>query len=509
MSKIDNRNTPAEYLQVDGLDMLKIDNSRILSFKKGDLNLIHTKTLSCTLLRDDRPLIVKEFDCLDNSIYNMKIHEANTMMNYRFHPNMVNLMSVWKTSATNSFSYKKIYMLFEECPYGNLEDFVYKRFKEFPKKRVLKYLTDVAKGLAFLHHNDVVHGGIRVKNLLVNKRNDCVLGQIKKCELESMRKTRQLLSTFSMDRNVYDYFIYWAPELLMDQGLTKASDIWSFGVVIFMMSTGQFPFIINKKDNIFNAIVAANVRWNLLDRQPEIRGLLKNMLMVDVKKRWTADKVFDYFQNQMVVFLQRFAKQTKQKLLTYAKTRAIINIQRHIRGYLTRKRLRKMDADRRMNAAIRIQKLFRNFKGAKEYRKKRRAVTFMQAQVLGRQTKRGYLKLKQDVIVAQSFIRKRLSYTSFQCVSMQRLGIVKDLAGVKGNFTDINKMAGLYFRDFNNDPDANLESNFEKNMEADNDANLGANQKTFNKYGEANTVVTSSENAQLQERLGPKYNEFQ
>lgn len=488
--------------------MLKIDNSKILSCKKGDLNLIHTKTLACTLHRDDKPLIVKEFDCLDSSIYNMKIHEANTMMNYRFHPNLVNLMSVWKTTATNSFSYKKIFMLFEGCPYGSLHDFVFMRFKEFPKKRVLKYLTDAAKGLAFLHHNDVVHGGLRAKNLLINRKNDCVVGQIKKCELESMRKTRQLLSAFSIDRNIREYFIYWAPELLVDQGLTKASDIWSFGVVIFMMSTGEYPFIINKKDNIFNAIVAANIRWTLLDRQPKIMNLLKHMLVVDFKKRWNADQVFSFFQNEMVIFLQRFARRTRDKLVIQTKTRSIVNIQRRVRGFLSRKRLRQMELNKRNTAATKIQKLFRNFKGAKEYRRKRRAVTLMQAQVLGRQTRRAYIKLRQDVVTAQSFIRKRLCYTSYQCVSMQKLDIVKDLAGVKGNFTDINKMAGLYFRDFNNDPDANLESKFEKNLEAQNDILVG-NQKTFNKYGEPNNVVVSSEHAQLQERLGPKYNEFQ
>lgn len=38
-----------------------------------------------------------------------------------------------------------------------------------------------------------------------------------------------------------------------------------------------------------------------------------------------------------------------------------------------------------------------------------------------------------------------MGYTSYVCVRMQRNGIVKDLSGVAGNFTDLNKMAGLYF----------------------------------------------------------------
>lgn len=494
---------------VDSMDQLRVDNSHILSMKKGDLNLIHTRTQMCTLYRDDKFLVVKEFDCLDTSIYNMKIHEANVMLNYRFHPNLVNILSVWKSSATNSFSYKKIFMLFEHCPYGNMHDFIFIRFNQFPKVRILKYLTDISKGLSFLHHNDCVHGGIRIKNIIINKKNDCVLGPIKKCELESMRKTRQLLSAFSLDRNVRDYFIYWAPELLIDQGLTKASDIWSLGVVIFMMSTGQLPFTINKKDSIFNAIVGGNIRWNLLDGQPKIKKLLKNILIVDPRKRYNADDVFHHFQNEMVIVIQRFSRRSRDKILNQARTRAVVMIQTHMRRNLSYRRVQKIKSDKRNQAAVRIQKMFRNYQSSKEYRHLRKAVTFMQAQVLGRQTKRSYLKLKADVTLVQSYIRKRLCYNSFQCVSMQRLGIVKDLAGVKGNFTDINKMAGLYFRNFNNDPDSNLEANYANNLTAENENNQVLNQKTFNKFGEGNTQVISEEHAKLQERLGPKYDEFQ
>lgn len=494
---------------VDSLDQLKVDNSHILSLKKGDLNLIHTRTQMCTLYRDDKPLLLKEFDCLDNSIYNMKIHEANVMLNYRFHPNLVNILSVWKTSATNSFSYKKIFMLFEHCQYGNIHDFAFVRFKQFPKTRILKYLSDAAKGLSFLHHNDCVHGGIRVKNLLINRKNDCVLGMIKKCELESMRKTRQLLSAFSMDRNVNDYFMYWAPELLIDQGLTKASDIWSFGIVIFMLSTGQYPFIVNKKDSIFNAIVGGNVRWNLLDGQPKITKLLKNMLIIDPRKRYNANDVFHYFQNEMVIVIQRFARRTREKIQNQARTRAVVMIQKNMRRHLSYNRVQRMRVEKKNRAAIKIQKMFRNWTASKEYRKKRKSVMIMQARVLGRQTRRAYLKLKSDVTIVQSFIRKRLCYNSFQCVSMQRQGIVKDLAGVRGNFTDINKMAGLYFRNFSNDPDGNLEANYANNLHMENESNQVMNQKTFNKFGEGNTQVISDEHAKLQEKLGPKYDEFQ
>lgn len=57
---------------------------------------------------------------------------------------------------------------------------------------------------------------------------------------------------------------------------------------------------------------------------------------------------------------------------------------------------------------------------------------------------------RRRFLLTHSMIRRLLGYTSYVCVRMQRNGIVKDLSGVAGNFTDLNKMAGLYFSGWTN-----------------------------------------------------------
>lgn len=356
-----------------------------------------------------------------------------------------------------------------------------------------------------------MHGGIRLKNLLVNRKNDGVLGQIKKCELESMRKTRQLLSQFCMERNIKDNFIYWAPELLVDQGITKSSDIWSFGVVIFMLSTGQSPFLLGKKDNIFNLIVGGNIRWELLDGQPNIRGLLKMMLVIDPKKRCTSEQVFGYFQNQIVIVLQRFCRSVHNRIMTKDRFRSIVTIQKHIRGIMARIKYKKALRRRRDQAATKIQKLFRNYKNAKKYRHMRKKVMFLQANVLSRQIRRSYFRLKQDVISVQSFIRRTLGYTSYNCVKIQRMGVVKDLTGISGlndKFFDLNKMASLYFQNFKDF--TGLDGGEEKQGEDENmQEGSEAAKKAFNRYGEGYKKSLGIEDSKLQKTLGPKYEEFE
>ena len=347
--------------------------------------------------------------------------------------------------------------------------------------------------------------------MLVNRKNDGVLGQIKKCELESMRKTRQLLSQFCMEKNIKDNFIYWAPELLVDQGITKSSDIWSFGVVIFMLSTGQSPFLLGKKDNIFNLIVGGNIRWELLDGQPNIRGLLKTMLVIDPKKRCTSEQVFGYFQNQIVIVLQRFCRSVHNRIMTKDRFRSIVTIQKHIRGIMARIKYKKALRRRRDQAATKIQKLFRNYKNAKKYRHMRKKVMFLQANVLSRQIRRSYFRLKQDVISVQSFIRRTLGYTSYNCVKIQRMGVVKDLTGISGlndKFFDLNKMASLYFQNFKDF--TGLDGGEEKQGEDENmQEGSEAAKKAFNRYGEGYKKSLGIEDSKLQKTLGPKYEEFE
>lgn len=332
----------------------------------------------------------------------MKIHEANLMLNYRHHPNLMNLLSVWKVEPQNSISYKIIYLLFEHATGGNFQDLIMSQHRNFPRKMAFKYLGDIAKGLNFLHHNDCVHGGIRMKNLLVNRKNDGVLGPNKKCELESMRKTRQLLSQFSMERNIKDYFIYWAPEMLVDQGVTKASDIWSFGVVIFIVCTGQFPFAVNKRDSIFNTIVSGMIKWELLDNWGPVKTLLQGMLTMDPKKRLDSTKVFDFFQREAAKVISRFIGRSVKKVKQVRELTAVVKIQSFFRMVLVQKRLARLRVDRVNNAATRIQKAYRNFKNSKDYRLKRKRIMFLQAQVLSRQTRRAYLMFKKDVVTAQA-----------------------------------------------------------------------------------------------------------
>ena len=79
--------------EIKSLDDLVIDTSKRLGFKMGDLNLIHSSTHRCKHHLIDHKLVVKKLECLDQSIYNLKVHETNQHQKFSSHPNFVTLYS--------------------------------------------------------------------------------------------------------------------------------------------------------------------------------------------------------------------------------------------------------------------------------------------------------------------------------------------------------------------------------------------------------------------------------
>lgn len=86
---------------------------------------------------------------------------------------------------------------------------------------------------------------------------------------------------------------YIAPEVLMG-GYNQAADVWSAGVILYMLLSGMPPFWGKTKSKIFDAVRAADLRfrpdpWDQISASA--KNLISGMLHVDPRKRLTAAQV--------------------------------------------------------------------------------------------------------------------------------------------------------------------------------------------------------------------------
>ena len=85
---------------------------------------------------------------------------------------------------------------------------------------------------------------------------------------------------------------YIAPEVLTGV-YGKECDIWSLGVCIYQLLSGQMPFDGKTQDEVFEAISAGKFKMPK-HFSDDLKDIIKKMLNVDVKKRITARDAMDH-----------------------------------------------------------------------------------------------------------------------------------------------------------------------------------------------------------------------
>ena len=125
------------------------------------------------------------------------------------------------------------YMLFEYVDGGQMLDYIiaHGRLKE---KQARKFARQIASALDYCHRNSIVHRDLKIENILISKSGDI---KIIDFGLSNLYSPRSLLKTFCGSL----YFA--APELLNARQYTGPEvDVWSFGIVLYVLVCGKVPF---------------------------------------------------------------------------------------------------------------------------------------------------------------------------------------------------------------------------------------------------------------------------
>jgi serine/threonine protein kinase len=125
------------------------------------------------------------------------------------------------------------YMLFEYVNGGQMLDYIisHGRLKE---KQARKFSRQIASSLDYCHRNSIVHRDLKIENILISKTGDI---KIIDFGLSNLFAPRGHLKTFCGSL----YFA--APELLQAKAYTGPEvDVWSFGIVLYVLVCGKVPF---------------------------------------------------------------------------------------------------------------------------------------------------------------------------------------------------------------------------------------------------------------------------
>ncbi|KAF3448477.1 hypothetical protein FNV43_RR09190 [Rhamnella rubrinervis] len=229
------------------------------------------EVFACKSISKDRLVSLEDFRSVK--------HEIEIMTRLSGHPNVVNLKAVYEEE-------NYVHLLMELCAGGELFHRLEKqgRFLEKDARIIFRHLMQVVK---FCHENGVVHRDLKPENILLATASSSSPIKLADFGLATYCRPGQKL------HGTVGSPFYIAPEVLMG-GYNQTADVWSAGVILYILLSGMPPFWGKTKSRIFDAVRAADLRfpsdpWDRISASA--KSLITGMLCVDPSKRPSAAQV--------------------------------------------------------------------------------------------------------------------------------------------------------------------------------------------------------------------------
>ncbi len=192
------------------------------------------------------------------------------------HPNIVTIYDVGKSGDV-------AYIAMEFLEGRELRD-VLKEGTLLPVDQVLNIVAQVALGLAYAHEHDIIHRDVKPSNIMVIRDGHVKITDFGIARMGSSSVRTQTGMVLGSPK-------YMSPEQVMGKAIDRRSDIFSLGVMLYEMLTGQAPF---DGENV-NAIMYQTL--NAITAPPStINPAVPEMVNFIVAKA-LAKKVEDRYQN--------------------------------------------------------------------------------------------------------------------------------------------------------------------------------------------------------------------
>jgi len=196
------------------------------------------------------------------------------------HPNIIRLEEVITSP-------EYIYIVMEYISNGDLCEYIQKRPEgKLSEQEAKYYFIQLLEALTYIHSKNISHRDIKLENLLLTKDNKIKLSDFG----FSIRTTKMLHKKCGTP-------YYTAPEIFDISNLGYYGpkiDIWSSGVVLYVMLNGYFPF----KGNTFGEItysVKHNKYYNMINNlSTSFENLISKMLIKQVLSRINLKNILEH-----------------------------------------------------------------------------------------------------------------------------------------------------------------------------------------------------------------------
>ncbi|XP_075219841.1 calcium/calmodulin-dependent protein kinase I isoform X1 [Lycorma delicatula] len=191
------------------------------------------------------------------------------------HPNIVQLLETFEDKH-------KVYLVMELVTGGELFDRIVEK-GSYTEKDASDLIRQVLEAVDYMHEQGVVHRDLKPENLLYYSPDEDSKIMISDFGLSKMEDSGIMATACGTPG-------YVAPEVLAQKPYGKAVDVWSIGVISYILLCGYPPFYDENDANLFAQILKGEFEfdspyWD--DISDSAKDFIRQLMCVDVEKRYT------------------------------------------------------------------------------------------------------------------------------------------------------------------------------------------------------------------------------
>ncbi|KAJ6919209.1 serine/threonine-protein kinaseY17 [Populus alba x Populus x berolinensis] len=273
-SLLDNVQIPSDGTDVWEIDtsQLKVEN-KVASGSYGDLyrGTYCSQEVAIKVLKPERVSaeMLREFS-----------QEVYIMRKVR-HKNVVQLIGACTRSPN-------LCIVTEFMAKGSLYNFLHKQKGVFKLPSLIKVAIDVSKGMNYLHQNNIIHRDLKTANLLMDEN------EVVKVADFGVARVQTQSGVMTAETGTYRWM---APEVIEHKPYDYKADVFSFGIVMWELLTGELPYSYLTPLQAAVGVVQKGLRPTIPKHTyPKLAELLERCWQRDPTQRPNFSQIIDILQ---------------------------------------------------------------------------------------------------------------------------------------------------------------------------------------------------------------------
>lgn len=197
------------------------------------------------------------------------------------HPNIVKLYEFYEDESN-------FFLVTEYLAGGELFEYIVSK-QYLSEPIAAHFFNQILSALDYIHSKGIIHRDLKPQNLILDSESDRSILKIIDFDTSIRIHTDQFLIHGTS-------LMYTAPEILKNSNFNQKSDMWSLGVILYILISGSQPFYSDSEKETENLIISGKFnfcapQWEYISSH--CKNLIKNLLNANPDKRMSASEALN------------------------------------------------------------------------------------------------------------------------------------------------------------------------------------------------------------------------